>query len=234
MDRSLRNALMAEFLGTFLFVTIGAGAVVTTTYQGTNGAGLVGVALAHALALGVLVSAFAGISGGHLNPAVTVGLLTAGKIKAAPAGMYIVVQLVAALLAGLFLRLVFPEAIWQPTHLGMPGLGADITPTLGIAIELVMTLTLVLVVFGTAVDARGPKLGGLAIGLALGASILFSGPLTGSMLNPARWFGPAIASGYLDDWYVWIVGPVLAGLVIGALWRWVIAERDTAAGPSGA
>jgi glycerol uptake facilitator-like aquaporin len=97
-----------------------------------------------------------------------------------------------------------------------------------------MTLVLVLAVFGTAVDPRGPKLGGLAIGLALGASILFIGPLTGSMLNPARWFGPAIASGYLDDWYVWIVGPVLAGLAVGALWRWVMAERESAAEPSGA
>jgi MIP family channel proteins len=228
MDRSLRNALLAEFLGTFLFVIIGAGAVVTTTYQGASNAGLVGVALAHALALGVLVSAFGAISGGHLNPAVTIGLLTAGRIKAVPAGLYIVVQLVAALLAGLFLRFVFPESIWQPTHLGMPGLGADITPTLGIAIEFVLTMVLVIVVFGTAVDGRAPKLGGLAIGFALGASILFAGPLTSSMLNPARWFGPAIAAGYLDDWYVWIVGPVLAGLVVGALWRFVLAERSEA------
>jgi MIP family channel proteins len=225
MDRSLRGALVAEFIGTFLFVTIGAGAIVTTTYQGADNAGLVGIALAHALALGVMVSAFGAISGGHLNPAVTIGILTAGKIKAAPATMYIVVQLVAAAAAALFLRFVFPEAIWQPSHLGMPGLGADITPTLGIAIEFVMTLVLIIVVFGTAVDARGPKLGGLAIGLALGASILFAGPLTSAMLNPARWFGPAIVSGYLDDWYVWIVGPVLAGIAVGALWRFVLAEQ---------
>ncbi len=227
MDRSLRNALVGEFLGTFLFVTIGAGAIVTQTFQGADNSGLVGVALAHALALGVLISAFAGISGGHLNPAVTIGVLTAGKIKAAPAAMYIVVQLVAAVLAGYFLRFVYPEAIWQPTNLGVPALGTDVTPTLGIAIEFVMTLVLVLVVFGTAVDARGPKLGGLAIGLAVGADILFGGPLTGAAMNVARWFGPAVASGDFSNWYVWIVGPLLAGLAVGALWRYVMAERET-------
>jgi MIP family channel proteins len=228
MDRSLRNALIAEFLGTFLFVTIGAGAIVTTTYQGAENAGLVGVALAHALALGVLVSAFGAISGGHFNPGVTIGLLTAGKITAAPAGMYIAVQLVAAVLAGFFLRFVFPEAIWQPTHLGLPALGADVAPTTGIALEFVMTLVLVFVVFGTAVDARGPKLGGLAIGLAIGADILFGGPLTGAAMNPARWFGPAVASADFSNWYVWIIGPVLAGLVVGALWRFVLADRSEA------
>ncbi|HEY8169424.1 MAG: aquaporin [Candidatus Limnocylindrales bacterium] len=225
MDRSLRNSLVAEFIGTFLFITIGAGAIVTQTYQGADNSGLVGVALAHALALGVLVSAFGAISGGHLNPAVTLGVLTAGKIKAAPAAMYIVVQLVAAVLAGFFLRFVYPEAIWQPSHLGVPALGADITPMLGIAIEFVLTTVLVVVVFLTAVDGRAPKLGGLAIGLAIGADILFAGPLTGAAMNVARWFGPAVASGDFSNWYVWIVGPVLAGVAIGALWRWVLAEH---------
>ena len=228
MDRSLRNALVAEFFGTFLFITIGAGAIVTTTYQGADNAGLVGIALAHALALGVMVSAFGAISGGHLNPAVTIGILTAGKIKAAPAAMYIVVQLVAAVLAGYFLRFTFPESVWQPTHLGVPALGPDVTPVLGIAIEFVLTLVLVFVVFGTAVDARGPKLGGLAIGLAIGADILFGGPLTGAAMNVARWFGPAVASGDFSNWYVWIVGPVLAGIAVGAVWRYVIAERSEA------
>lgn len=231
MDRSLRNALVGEFLGTFLFVTIGAGAIVTQTFQGADNSGLVGVALAHALALGVLVSAFAGISGGHLNPAVTIGLLTAGKIKAAPAGMYIVVQLIAAVLAGYFLRFVYPEAIWQPTNLGVPALGTDVTPTLGIAIEFVMTLVLVLVVFGTAVDARGPKLGGLAIGLAVGADILFGGPLTGAAMNVARWFGPAVASGDFSNWYVWIVGPVAGAIIAAVLYVTVFLRDRPAATP---
>ena len=78
---------------------------------------------------------------------------------------------------------------------------------------------------GTAVDPRGPRIGGLAIGLAIAADILFAGPLTGAAMNPARWFGPAIVSGFTDSWYVWIVGPLAGAVVAGWLWRYVFAER---------
>jgi MIP family channel proteins len=224
MDRTLRPALVAEAIGTFLFFTVGAGAVIVTT-SAAGGGGLVGVALAHGLALAVLVSAFGAISGAHFNPAVTVAVFVAGKIPAGRAAWYIVAQAAGALAAGLLLRSIFTEAVWQPTHLGTPGLGPDITQPVGIVIEAVATLLLVFAVLGTAVDPRGPRIGGFAIGLAIAADILFAGPLTGAAMNPARWFGPAIVSGFTDNWYVWIVGPLAGAIVAGWLWRYVFAER---------
>ncbi|MFI5254517.1 MAG: MIP/aquaporin family protein [Candidatus Limnocylindrales bacterium] len=224
MDRTLRPALLAEAVGTFIFFTVGAGAVVITTYT-AGSAGLLGVALAHGIALAVLVSAFGAVSGGHFNPAVTVAVWVAGKISAGRAAWYIVAQAAGALGAALLLRGIFSEAVWQPTHLGTPTLGPDVSQAMGIVIELVATLLLVFAVLGTAVDPRGPRIGGLAIGLAITADILFAGPLTGAAMNPARWFGPAIVSGFTNDWYVWIVGPFGAAIIAGLLWRYVFAER---------
>ena len=91
----------------------------------------------------------------------------------------------------------------------MPALAAGVSPATGIALEAIMTVVLLLAVFGTAVDPRGPRIGGLAIGLAIAADILVGGPVTGAAMNPARWFGPAVASGFFDNALVWIVGPLL-------------------------
>jgi glycerol uptake facilitator-like aquaporin len=89
-------------------------------------------------------------------------------------------------------------------------------------------VVLVLAVFGTAVDERAPRIGGLAIGLAVAADILFGGPLTGAAMNPARWFGPAVAAGFLDDWYVWWIGPLAGGGVAALLYRFVFAQPASA------
>src|SRR3990172_3696034 len=144
---------------------------------GGGGGRLVGVALAPGLVLAVLVSALGAVSGGHFTPAVTAAVLVAGRIPAARAGWYIVAQAAGALAAGLLLRAVFSEAVWSPTHLGTPALGPDISPVMGIVIELVATLLLVFAVLGTAVDPRGPKIGGGGIGLANAADISFAGAL---------------------------------------------------------
>jgi hypothetical protein len=104
---------------------------------------------------------------------------------------------------------------------------------MGIAIEAVLTVVLLLTVFGTAVDDRAPKLGGMAIGLAVAADVLFGGPLTGAAMNPARWFGPAVASGFLDNWYVWWVGPLLGAAVAALLYRFVFAEPSAVEGGGG-
>lgn len=217
----LNAALVAEAVGTFLFFFVGAGAVVLTTHAGDGSPGLVGVALAHGLALAVLVSAFGAISGAHFNPAVTVAVRLAGKIEWSHAVMYVVAQLIGALAAGFALRAVFPESSWSPTNIGTPALGSGITIWAGIAIEAVLTLVLLFAVFGTAIDARAPRIGGMAIGLAVAADILMGGPLTGAAMNPARWFGPAVASGAYDNWYVWWVGPLIGAIVAAVLYRYV-------------
>jgi MIP family channel proteins len=221
-------ALVAEAIGTFLFFFVGAGSVVLGDYLAANGGsgpGLLGVALAHGLALAVLVSALGAVSGGHFNPAVSLAVLIMGKLAPAKATAYVVAQLVGALAAGFALKAVFTDS-WQPSNLGTPALGLGITPLAGIGIEAVLTALLVLAVIGTAVDARAPKIGGLAIGLAVAADILVGGPLTGAAMNPARWFGPAVAAGAYADWYVWWIGPLIGAAVAALIYRSTLAEAS--------
>ena len=217
----LSSALVAEAIGTFLFFFVGAGAVVLGEHTGDTSGGLIGVAFAHGLALAVLVSAFGAVSGGHFNPAVTFAVWITGRIEPARAGMYVGAQLVGGLAAGLALRAVFPETSWEPVALGTPAVGLEITVLSAIVIEAVLTMVLLVAVFGTAIDPRAPKLGGLAIGLAVAADILMGGPLTGGAMNPARWFGPAVASGTYDDWYVWWIGPLVGAAIIALVYRFV-------------
>ena len=225
-DRSAAT-LIAEAVGTFLFFFVGAGSVVLGDYLASNGAtgpGLLGVALAHGLALAVLVSALGPVSGGHFNPAVTLAAWIMGKVAPVRAVGYVVAQLLGGLAAGLALRMLFPTAAWQPSNIGTPALGTGISPLAGIAIEAILTALLVLVVIGTAMDGRAPKIGGLAIGLAVAADILVGGPLTGAAMNPARWFGPAVAAGAYADWYVWWIGPAIGSALAALLYRSTLAE----------
>ncbi len=216
--------LVAEAVGTFLFFFVGAGAIVVSTVAGPSGPGLVGIALARGLVLAVLVSALGAVGSGHFNPAVSFAIWVAGRMSAARVGMFVVAQLAGALAAGLALRALFSPAAWGPSNIGTPALGTGVTPVAGIAIEAVLTVILVLVVFGTAVDDRAPQLGGLAIGLAVAADILMGGPLTGAAMNPARWFGPALASGALENWYVWWIGPLVGAAAAGLLYRYAFAR----------
>jgi len=226
-DRAVA-ALIAEATGTFLFFFVGAGSVVLGDYlagNGGTGPGLLGVALAHGLALAVLVSALGPVSGGHFNPAVTLAVWVMGKITPTRAALYVVSQLVGGLAAGLALKVVFAD-VWQASNVGAPALGRGISPALGIGIEAVLTALLVLAVIGTAVDPRAPKIGGLAIGLAVAADILVGGPLTGAAMNPARWFGPAVAAGAYADWYVWWIGPAIGAAAAALLYRYALAEAN--------
>lgn len=222
-------ALIAEAIGTFLFFFVGAGSIVLQEHlfpgadPAPGGSGLLHVAFAHGLALAVLVSALGPISGGHFNPAVTFAVWIMGKIKPMAAATYVVAQLIGALAAGFALKVVFADA-WQASNIGSPALGAGITPALGIGIEAILTALLVLTVIGTAVDPRAPKIGGLAIGLAVAADILVGGPLTGAAMNPARWFGPAVAAGAYADWYVWWIGPLIGAAVAAVVYRYSLAE----------
>jgi MIP family channel proteins len=221
----LTSVLVAEGIGTFLFFFVGAGAVVLGSHAGDGGGGLVGVALAHGLALAVLVSALGPISGGHFNPAVTFAVWITGRIDPARAALYVAAQLVGGVAAGLALRWVFPEASWEPVALGTPTIDPEIGAAAAIVIEAILTMLLIVAVLGTAIDPRAPRIGGLAIGLAVAADILMGGPLTGAAMNPARWFGPAVASGTYADWYVWWIGPLLGAGVIALVYRYVWEER---------
>jgi len=209
---------IAEFIGTFTLIFIGVGAIHNSS-DPSAGVGLLGVALAHGLAIAVMVSATGGISGGHLNPAVTLGVLVGGKIKPADAVAYWISQLAGGVAAGLVLLTIYGTDGKEIVAKGTPDLAPGTSPGTGILVEMVLTFFLVFVVYGTAVDARAPKIGGLAIGATIALDILFGGPLTGGSMNPARTFGPAVASGHWNNHIVYWIGPMaggaLAGLVYG-------------------
>jgi MIP family channel proteins len=210
--------LLAEAIGTFFLCFAGIGAIVSTAAPASSGVGLLGIALAHGLALSIAVSIFAGISGAHFNPAVTVGFLTTGRIFAPLAAMYIVAQLIGATLAAAACNYVFPEVAVNEAKLGIP-LPADwVTVPVLLLTEFILTFLLMTAIFGTAVDERAApmKLGGFGIGLTVAFDILCAGKVTGASMNPARSFGPALIHNHFDlhHWY-WLA-PV-AGAVVAAL-----------------
>jgi aquaporin TIP len=222
------NAIIAEGVGIFIFFFVGIGASYLTQYA-TGTAGLVTVALAHGLILAVVVSAFGAISGGHFNPAVTFGLWLADKIETSRAVAYVLAQLIGAVAAAVLVRYVFPPSI--PSTAGLPALGDGIDATKGIVVEAALTMGLLAAVYGTAVDPRAPKIGGLAIGIAVGAGIMMGGPLTGGAMNPARWFGPAVVAVDFTNGPVYIIGPLLGAAIVAILYRFMfLPEADAQTG----
>ncbi len=218
------KAAVAEFVATFAVIFIGAGSVIMS---GSSGSGLLGIALAHGLVLAIMVSVTGHISGGLVNPAVTIGLWVTGKLGTARSVVYILAQLAGGVFGALLLRAVVPPLLWKPALLGTPVLAPGLATGKGILIEAILTFFLVFTVFGTAIDDRGPfgKTAGLTIGLVLTFDILAGGPLTGASMNPARTFGPGLVSGTWTDWWVYWVGPI-AGAIIAAVVYWVVFLRD--------
>jgi aquaporin Z len=215
----------AEFIGTFALVFVGSGSIMTARLTGNVAAGLVAAALAHGLILAVMVSALMRISG-HFNPAVTLGFLATRRIEAMMAALYIVAQVLGAVVAGYALKASFPEAVFTATRGGGLSVSLDITGGQAFLLEAIGTFFLVFVIFGTAVDLRGPKVGGLAIGFTLAAVILAIGPLTGSALNPARAFGPAVATGIYEAQLLYWFAPITGGLVAALLYEFLFMTRQ--------
>jgi MIP family channel proteins len=217
--------LGAEFLGTAWLVFGGCGSAVLAAAFPALGIGFTGVALAFGLTVLTMAYAVGHVSGGHFNPAVTFAVWLTGRIEPTRAGMYWIAQLIGAVAAAFAVRAVFPESAWEPVALGTPAVADGISIAGAIIVEAILTMVLVTAVFGTAIDPRAPKIGGLAIGLAVAADIFMGGPLTGAAMNPARWFGPAVVSGTYTDWYVWWIGPLVGAAVIALVYRFVWEER---------
>ena len=213
--------VIAELIGTFAFVFIGAGSIIANVL--THGSlGLPGIALAHGLALSIMITAFAATSGGHINPAVTIAMLVTRRIAPLLGILYIVAQLVGATLAGLLLEAVYPPLVWQAAQLGTPLLAPGVSVGTGVLVEAVLTFFLLLAVFGTAVDPRAPKIGGFGIGLTVAFDILVGGALTGAAMNPARSFGPALAGGFWQSEWVYWVGPIIGAVLAALIYQYVI------------
>ena len=224
MNTTAMRPLVAEFLATFALIFIGAGAVVMDTHTG-GGLGLVGVALAHALVLSIMVTATMNISGGHVNPAVTLALFLAKKIDGRLAGMYVVAQLLGAVAGALLVRALLPSIAGELASYGTPKIASAVSMVQAIGIEAILTFFLVSAVFGTAVSDDAPKVGGFGIGLVLLFDILVGGALTGAAMNPARTFGPAMVALDFEGHAAYWVGPLLGGAVAAGLWAGLLLPK---------
>ncbi len=218
---STSQKLIAEFLGTFALIFFGAGAICTDQYlHGTGGLGLLGIALANGLAFGIMVSALGHISGGHFNPAVTIGFWVTKRVTTVDTILYWAAQLAGAAAAAFLLKAVVPEETWRNVALGTPELARDFPRWAAMALEAVTTFFLVLVVFATTVDEKGASrwVAGFGSGLTISLGMFVAWPLTGAALNPARAFGPALAATHWANHGVFWVGPLAGGFVAGLLY----------------
>merc|ERR1719186_2331252 len=216
----LLKSLGAELVGTMFLVIIGCGAAMQwkTEFDTTQ------VSLAFGLAVMAIASFTGHLSGGNLNPAVSVGLLAGGQLSLLKCVLYIIAQCIGAVIGAAILLGVTPEGVPGRIALGSNGLGSlNVTPFGGLVMELLMTMLLVLVVYASAVDAgnqTSPMVAPLLIGLTVSAAHLVLMPYTGTSINPARSLGPALVSlkNTGDLWVFW-VGPLLGGALGGVLYR---------------
>jgi aquaporin Z len=210
----LKNSVV-EFVGTFALIFVGAGSIIAT-----GGQNLVAIALAHGLAIGLMVAAAGHISGGVYNPSLTVGLMVTRRIGVGRGVYYIVAQLLGATVAALALKVIFAPAAAAAVNLGTPAVGLGVGTAAAVLAEIIMTFFLMYSVFGVAVDQRGAKaIAGLVIGLTITMDIFVGGGLTGAAMNPARWFGPAIVQGAFDNWWIYWVGPIIGASIAAVVWN---------------
>ena len=220
------RVLLAEFLGTFMLCFIGIAAILSTTPAVGGGGGLVAVALAHGLAVTLAVHIFGGISGAHINPAVTAGALVTGRITPPLGLMYIIAQLAGGVAGAALCSATFPADAVAATTLGTPLPAAWASTSTIVLLEAVMTFLLIIGVYGTAVDDRGKtvKIGAFGIGLVVTMDILAGGPVTGASMNPARSFGPALVAGHWDFHLLYWLGPIAGGVIASLLYHHVLLE----------
>ena len=227
----------AELIGTFSLVLFGCGAAVVSgiSTTGPSGIGLLGISLAFGLAVVAMAYAIGGISGCHINPAITVSMLVAGKIKGGEAVSYIIAQFIGATLGAGVLYLIqkgFPGFEMKEWALGSNGwgegyLGAYNT-TSAFVTEAVLTFLFLFVIFATTSKWGNGTMAGLAIGITLVLIHLVAIPVTGTSVNPARSFGPAIfAQGKaLNQLWLFIAAPLAGGILAALVWKGVFENKE--------
>ena len=216
--------LVAEFIGTFTLVYVGVGVIAANELTG-GAAGLTGIALAHGLAIAVMASATAAVSGGHLNPAVSFGLTLAGRMTPGPMLQYWAAQCLGATAGAACARLTYAASTLEQIGIATPSPRNDAGALAVLSAEIIATFFLVFVVFGTAVDRRAPRVGGLFIGLTVALDILAIGPITGAAMNPARHLGPALLAGGLQHSWLYWLGPLAGGAIAALVYGRFLEER---------
>jgi aquaporin Z len=220
---------LAEFIGTFVLVFMGCGsAVLAGKYIG-----FVGISFAFGLSVLVMVYAIGGISGCHINPAISISMLASGKMKAKDAAVYVLVQCLGAVVAS---AVLYGVALGKPGYslavdgLGQNGYGAaspgGFSMLSGFIAEVVLTFIFLLVIYGSTSEAVPKGFAGIPIGLSLTMIHLVGIPITGTSVNPARSLGPAVIVGGIALSQLWLfwVAPIIGGLLAAALWRYLGAK----------
>ena len=219
MNYRILRAPAAEFIGTALFVLVGAGSVIAS--QG--GAAGIAIALAHGVGLGVIITIMLPISGGHINPAVSFALWLGKQIDAITLGKYVLAQLLGAIVGALLIKAIYPASAVRMSSLGTPQVSGSMGLFSAIALEAVFTFFLVSAVYGTIVSPQAQRVGGIAVGMVvLVCALGGGGALTGAVMNPARAFGPALVAW---DWHaqaVYWIGPLIGAAAAAGLWRYLL------------
>ncbi len=219
---------MAEFVGTFALVFIAAGSVCADFYlrqAGGQGLGLLGISIAFGIVVIAVIYATSYVSGSHVNPAVTVSFWITKRMEPNTAIMYIISQIAGASLAGLALKTLFPDAA-KTVYLGTCVLAPGVSIARGVLMEFIISFLLIFTIYGTLVDKRAsPGFAGIAVGLVVLFGAMIGGTISGGAMNPARVFGPALASGQFTHHYVWWLGPILGGIAAGFVYDKLFAEK---------
>src|SRR5499433_1278767 len=232
MDDDMSRRVVAEFFGTFWLVLGGCGAAVLAATFPNTWIGFLGVAFAFGLTVLTMAYAVGHISGGHFNPAVTIGLWSAGRCAGKHVIPYIIAQLIAAIIAAAILWIIASgQSGWIPGRFAANGYG-DLSPGkygLGSCFitEIVMTFFFLFVIIGS--TSRGAAVGfaGIPIGFALTLIHLVSIPVTNTSVNPARSTGPALFAGgeYIGQLWLFWIAPIIGAVIAGLLTRWIYEQE---------
>ncbi len=215
--------IIVEFIGTFALMFAGGGAIIMTAGQN-----LVAIALAHGLAIAVMVAAAGHISGGNYNPALTVGLVATRRMPVTRGIVYTVSQLAGAIVAALALKVIFPTDQVSAVNLGVPSIANAYSTGGALLAEIIATFFLMFVVYGTAVDRRGAMaIAGLVIGLVITMDIFAIGAVSGAAMNPARAFGPALVQGSWSDQWIYWVGPIIGAVAAAFVYNAILIDEPT-------
>jgi aquaporin Z len=218
---NLRHKYLVEIVGTFILVYAIASAA--TVYSDSGQLGVIAIGLVHALVLTAIIYAIGYHSGAQVNPAVTISLLVARKIGGKEAALYIICQLIGAVLGAAVVYAMFGSAMAASVTLP-----SENNVMRAFILETVMTFTLVYVVLATttAKNFKIAPLAGVAIGFTLGFNVIFGGSITGGSLNPARSFGPALMTGNFDfNWLYWIA-PIMGGIIAAGIYKTLHRDSD--------
>lgn len=225
--RNDQRAVLAEFLGTLFFVFLGTGAVVAAVGGAGGDAALVAIAIAHGLGILIAVAWTANLSGGHINPVVSLAMIVTKNIKPALGVAYMVAQFAGAAVASLLLKLVTGDEFEGEGQLGLHAINPGIEAIEGLGLEIICTAFLIVVIYNTAVSKKGWGINApIAIGLAVMLIHFVAVPFTGASVNPARSFGPALVENEWADFWVYIVGPAVGALIVAFFWQWWKAMGD--------